>query len=192
MVKIKSRLILGCVGVLLSSAGAFAAPLNKINTKVDCSNSAEGTVIVTSSGTRSELVDAILLANACFEKDLPAVIRAHQQAAKELESTDDVPRDGEPSETSTLLLSEWLQGRPACLQPDGSKPATCSLSGEATYVVRTNYRVSGIGTGRFDGVISSVTIKLSAEEQFVFERDGTNMPDQQTIVVRFQGLINLE
>ncbi len=83
-----------------------------------------------------------------------------------------------------IVLKSWIGGRPG-IDAGGN----AEIGSDETLLVRQPFTCGGIGTGLFDGVVSSVNVSLEISEMYKFNMEDENGPSTQDINVKLKGVL---
>ena len=84
-----------------------------------------------------------------------------------------------------IVLKSWIGGRPGV---DASGIA--EMASDETLLVRQPFTCGGIGTGLYEGVVSSVNVSLEMNEMYKFNIEDDNAPSTQEINIKLKGILS--
>ena len=157
---------------------------------VECAKGAEGSVKISVKNERITLRKAGELAYNCLMTNNTEVRNAKAKALRAARAEGDTYGSKKQcAQTSEdleyIVLKSWISGRPGI---DASGNA--EMGSEETLLVRQPFTCGGIGTGLFDGVVSSVNVSLEMSEMYKFNIEDDNAPSTQEINIKLKGVLS--
>lgn len=179
----KSLLVIPAV---LFSLSSFAN--DKIS--VDCAKGAEGVVRISVKDERITLRKAGELAYNCLMTNNTEVRNAKAKALRAARAEGDSYMSKKQCAQTTedlefVVLKSWISGRPGV-----DAGGNAEMSSDETLLVRQPFTCGGIGTGLFDGVVSSVNVSLELSEGYKFNIEDDSKPSTQDINIKLKGVLS--
>lgn len=174
------------IPAILFSLSALASD----KTTVDCAKGAEGIVKINVKNERITLRKAGELAYNCLMTNNTEVRNAKAKALRAARAEgDSYMSKKQCAQTSEdlefIVLKSWIAGRPGV---DAAGDA--EMSSDETLLVRQPFTCGAIGTGLFDGVVSSVNVSLELSEGYKFNIEDDNKPTTQEINIKLKGVLS--
>lgn len=160
----------------------------------DCSKAADGKVMITSKEERISLKKAAEIAYECLlAKNKQAkqvghagLRKAKADAIRMAKNLGEARRScgNTTEELQMITTSSWVGGRPS-VGADGS----AEIGDEATILVNQGIKCIGIGTGLYEGIVSSVNVTLQMSESYKFNIEDDKVPAIQTIMISLKEVL---
>lgn len=179
----KSLLVLP---VVLFSLSALAS--DKIS--VGCAKGAEGAIKISVKNERITMRKAGELAYNCLMTNNTEVRNAKAKALRAARAEGDTYGSKKQCAQTTedleyIVLKSWIGGRPGV-----DARGNAEMASDETLLVRQPFSCGGIGTGLFDGVVSSVNVSLEISEMYKFNIEDDNAPSTQEINIKLKGVLS--